>query len=862
VAVGVNIVSEFDSKGIKRAIADFKKLEGAGAKATYGLRTFDSALTAGVSKVARYGGIAAAALGGVSAYLIKGAEYAKQADDRLVAVAQSMGIFGASAESVATRLQKLADAQEYELGVTAETIKATQAKLLTFKNIAREADIVGGAFDRATTAAVDLAAAGFGAAEQNAVQLGKALQDPIKGITALARSGVTFTDAEKAKIKALVQSNQMLAAQDTLLKAIESQVGGTAASTVTDTFKIAAAFGHVRDEIGTLLLPIVEKFANFMVNKVVPYATEAGRQFGEKGFGGGVKFLVEGIDNFIQKGNKAVDIFIGLTAAMVALRGITMAAAAAQTLFNVALFANPIGIVVAAVIAVGVALAALYIRFEGLRKIINTMVNFALAGLEMLVNAVIGVINSFIRWGNVFNGVFRAIGINVGNIAPIAEVSFGRIGDAAQKTNRSLGETLSIIQQIKNAERRSISSGQFASGGGDDEETTFGGAGKAVKTAKERIKEYTDALKGQRSAERSVRDAMEGTTKARLNLKQATDSVASAQENFNRVTRGYARDSKEALDAMRDVTSAQKRLRDANISLDDAVRGVADAERRLAELRSKTADPESVAEAERSLERRKYDVEQANFAVAEAEQELAAVRLDPNASAQAIREAEIRLAESKLDVVDSVLAVREAERRLDQQRNVAASPEEIAAAERDLSRAKMAVSDAADAQTEATADLAAAEFIYTEIVEGAKEGSDRYREALKKLTDAKDDEVEASDAVRDALEKERDATDALRESKLKLLEVGNEVGSAAVRRATNSFNAATGVVTDSFAAGFEPIATTVPDFFGGQTIITNNITAGMGADANELAQVIVDNLRQYERANGYVPITTRYAVAV
>jgi hypothetical protein len=39
-AVGVNIVSDFNAKGIKKAIADFKKLEGAGNKATFGLTHF------------------------------------------------------------------------------------------------------------------------------------------------------------------------------------------------------------------------------------------------------------------------------------------------------------------------------------------------------------------------------------------------------------------------------------------------------------------------------------------------------------------------------------------------------------------------------------------------------------------------------------------------------------------------------------------------------------------------------------------------------------------------------------------------------------------------------------------------------
>ena len=233
----------------------------------------------------------AAAVGFAATKLVQGAEFAKQADDRLAAVAKSMNLFGAETAVVTDRLQKLADAQEFELGVTAETIKATQAKLMTFKNIGQEADVVGGAFDRATTAAIDLSAAGFGAAETNAVQLGKALQDPIKGITALARSGVTFTDQEKEKIATLVRSGEMLAAQDTLLKAIETQVGGTAAATATSTFKISAAFGHVSDEIGTLLLPAFEGFANFMVGTVVPLASEFSAAFQSGGFAGGVQFV-------------------------------------------------------------------------------------------------------------------------------------------------------------------------------------------------------------------------------------------------------------------------------------------------------------------------------------------------------------------------------------------------------------------------------------------------------------------------------------------------------------------------------------------------------------------------------------------
>jgi uncharacterized membrane protein YgcG len=236
-----------------------------------------------MGKVAALGFAAAgAAAGAFAVSAIKGAEAARVADDRLAAVNKSMNLFGESTAAVTTRLQKLADAQEFELGVTAETIKATQAKLLTFNELGKSANELGGQFDRATTAAVDLAAAGFGSAETNAIQLGKALQDPIKGITALAKSGVTFTDAEKDRIATLIESNKIGEAQELVLAAIEKQVGGTAAATVTSSFKIGAAFGHIKDTIGDVLLPIFDRLASFVVEKVIPFFNDLSERFGPR----------------------------------------------------------------------------------------------------------------------------------------------------------------------------------------------------------------------------------------------------------------------------------------------------------------------------------------------------------------------------------------------------------------------------------------------------------------------------------------------------------------------------------------------------------------------------------------------------
>ena len=212
-------------------------------------------------------GAAAVAFAGKA---IMAGEAASTANARITQINESMGLFGNSVGQVNERLIKYAEATARATGVDTNSIKATQAKLLTFKELAETANQVGGEFDRATKAAIDLAAAGFGSAETNAVQLGKALNDPIKGLTALSRSGVTFTETEKERIKTLVESNQVGEAQKLILEAIEKQVGGTAEATANASDKIRVGFTQVQERIGLALLPAFEKLTKFILEKVFP----------------------------------------------------------------------------------------------------------------------------------------------------------------------------------------------------------------------------------------------------------------------------------------------------------------------------------------------------------------------------------------------------------------------------------------------------------------------------------------------------------------------------------------------------------------------------------------------------------------
>jgi hypothetical protein len=254
-------------------LGEFKKLTAATQGAQSSLQKLQDGVGGIARGIGRTVGALAVTLGFTSIVQgfknsVEAAEEAVVANQRIDAIALSMNEFGNQTAKVTDRIKKFADETELSVGVDGEVIKATQAKLLTFRNLTKTADKMGGSFDRATIAALDMAAAGFGEATSNATQLGKALNDPIAGITALNRSGIQFTEDQRALIESLVESGDVLAAQEIILKEVENQVGGTAAATATASDKIGIAFGEISEGIGTLLLPAINEFSENLVAAV------------------------------------------------------------------------------------------------------------------------------------------------------------------------------------------------------------------------------------------------------------------------------------------------------------------------------------------------------------------------------------------------------------------------------------------------------------------------------------------------------------------------------------------------------------------------------------------------------------------
>jgi hypothetical protein len=201
---------------------------------------------------------------------ILAAEQVSTANNTLIAVAKATGVFGAETDKVTKSLISFAKAQEMRIGVDENVVKNVQAQLLSFKKLSVSAGDVGGVFERTTKAAFDMAVVLKKDAGSQALALGKALEDPVRGLTALRRGGTVFTEEQQKVIKALVDSNDLLGAQTLILDELESQYGGAAEASANWSDKLRLAFENVKESVGAALTPAFERFAIFLTEKVLP----------------------------------------------------------------------------------------------------------------------------------------------------------------------------------------------------------------------------------------------------------------------------------------------------------------------------------------------------------------------------------------------------------------------------------------------------------------------------------------------------------------------------------------------------------------------------------------------------------------
>jgi hypothetical protein len=183
---------------------------------------------------------------------------------------------GGVAHITAAQIGDLATAISNKTGADDEAIQSGENLLATFTNVRNETGKGNDIFNRATQAAVDMAAAmnngvvDAGGLKTANIQLGKALNDPIKGITALGKAGVSFTAEQKKQIKSYVASGDTLKAQKIILAEVGKEFGGAAAAAADPLTRLSTIGGNLAEKVGGFLLPSVDKFATFIGDTAIP----------------------------------------------------------------------------------------------------------------------------------------------------------------------------------------------------------------------------------------------------------------------------------------------------------------------------------------------------------------------------------------------------------------------------------------------------------------------------------------------------------------------------------------------------------------------------------------------------------------
>lgn len=261
------------------------------------------------------------------------------------------GVTAAYVEDLSGRLEGLTATE-------GESIQQGANMLLTFTNIKNQVGEGNDIFDQATSVLVDYARAMGTEPASAAIQLGKALNDPIAGISALGRAGVQFTDEQKALIESLVESGDVMGAQKIILGELNTQFGGSGASYAETMAGKQDLFNHkigeLTEKITVGLLPSIEGF----LDTAVGFATWASENSELVGGLATVVGVLAGAVLIASAAYKGLAFLQGISTLFGVMRGATVvgtaataANTAAVTANNVAWYASPVTWIILAIIA-------------------------------------------------------------------------------------------------------------------------------------------------------------------------------------------------------------------------------------------------------------------------------------------------------------------------------------------------------------------------------------------------------------------------------------------------------------------------------------------------------------------------------
>ena len=247
----VKLRLEADGKGmvgeVKLSEAKLAKL----SKTARDTETATGALSTGLSAAGVAGralsvaaGLAATSVAALAGKLyadaIPAALEAEKAQSRLAGV---LAATGHSAGLTAGQINDMADALAASTQFDDESIRNAAATLATFRNVQ------GATFREGLKLAADYAALTGGDVASAAQTLGRALDSPTQGLTALTRAGITFTDAQKEQIKTFEETGRLAQAQGIVTDQLKAKFGGLAETMNTGLNKSTSDLKKGWDEL-------------------------------------------------------------------------------------------------------------------------------------------------------------------------------------------------------------------------------------------------------------------------------------------------------------------------------------------------------------------------------------------------------------------------------------------------------------------------------------------------------------------------------------------------------------------------------------------------------------------------------------
>lgn len=415
------------------ATAQIAALAGGLGAASLAMNAFEgSALAANAAVIASTVVVAGAIA------VIAGLGYsAKQAADAEKVIAQTNATIastGGAAGISALGLAQYATALSRLIPVDDEAIQSAGNLLLTFTQIR------GPIFKDALKAVLDLS---FGMKQDlsaSAVQVGKALQDPVAGVTALQLIGVRLSSTQKQQVEDFIAVNDVASAQRVILAELTKEFGGSAAAAgrgLGGQLKILKTqFDNIAEGLGTNFLPALTTtttaLAGFLTkhqDSLVSFGAKVQKfaalfTAGAGAIGKGVKIVVGGLEDLIGKGPLVIAAIVGIGVAMaVALPQVYLIAAAiAGVIALVGFISSNWGDIFDA-LPEPVQKAAIAVAgfVDLMAKGVISGLNAILSGVEGFINAILGTLTGGKLGGLIKKGLGK-IGIDIPTRIDIGEI--------------------------------------------------------------------------------------------------------------------------------------------------------------------------------------------------------------------------------------------------------------------------------------------------------------------------------------------------------------------------------------------------------------------------------------------------------